>query len=223
MIVAIDGPAGAGKSTIAERVGEALGFTYLNSGAIYRAVTWKALQLNQPDADPQRIAAIAGELELDYRDGVLYVDGERRDEALRGEAVDRYVSRHSAVQSVRDMVNERLRDIADRHDVIVEGRDIATVVFPDADVKVYLDASVEMRAQRRWEQRESDLTLDEIRQRIAERDELDRKKRTGSLQQAPDALYLDTSVLTIDEVCETVIKTIRETQQYREQQRTYGR
>jgi cytidylate kinase len=223
VIVAIDGPAGAGKSTIAARCGEALGFVYLNSGAIYRAVTWKALQQGEAEAEPSRIVELARSLRLEYQDGHLLVDGERRDKELHADRVDRYVSRHSAIKAVRAMVNERLRQIAVHTNVVVEGRDITTVVFPHADVKIFLDASVETRARRRWEQHESDLSLEQIHQRIAERDEADKKKQTGSLKQADDAIYLNTSVLTIDQVCETVINTIRETQKNQESQGHYGR
>lgn len=223
MIVAIDGPAGAGKSTIASRCGEELGFVYLNSGAIYRAVTWKALQEGAEEADAARIVEIARSLKLEYDHGALLVDGKRRDAELHSDAVDRYVSRHSAIEPVRAMINERLREIATRTDVIVEGRDITTVVFPSADVKIFLDASVETRARRRWEQHDSELTLHQIQQRISERDEADKKKQTGSLKLAEDALYLDASVLTIDQVCETVVSTVRKTQKNQEPQRRYGR
>lgn len=229
MVVAIDGPAGAGKSSIAERCSAELGFTYLNSGAIYRAVTWKALEQGLEDAPDERIAEIAEALRLQYRDGRLIVDGEPRDAQLHSDRVDRHVARHSAIATVREMVNRRLREIADGAHVVVEGRDITTVVFPNADVKIYLDASVETRAQRRWQQQRDQAgrqggphgetpALQEIAERIRERDEADRKKTTGSLKQSPDAIYLDTSLLTIDEVCEKVIATIRNTREYQELQ-----
>ncbi len=229
MVVAIDGPAGAGKSSIAERCSAELGFTYLNSGAIYRAVTWKALELGVQDAPDERIVEIAQSLQLQYQGGKLLVDGEPRGDQLHTDRVDRHVARHSAIPAVREMVNRRLRQIADGANVMVEGRDITTVVFPNADVKIYLDASVETRARRRWEQqraqasgnggREDDTpTLEQIAERIRERDEADRKKAAGSLKQAADAVYLDTSLLTIDEVCERVIATIRNTREYQELQ-----
>ena len=218
MVVAIDGPAGAGKSSVAERCAVALGFVYLNSGAIYRAVTWKALQQGLQDSDADEIAALAQSLQIEYHDGRLLIDRRQRDKELHSAAVDQYVARHSAIAAVREMVNRRLHQIAERRNVVVEGRDITTVVFPDADVKIYLDASVDTRARRRWQQQEGDLSLQQIAERITTRDEADREKSAGSLKQADDAIYLDTSHLTINEVCDTVIATIRNTSKYRELQ-----
>ncbi|TVQ39825.1 MAG: (d)CMP kinase [Spirochaetaceae bacterium] len=218
MVVAIDGPAGAGKSSVAARCAAELGFVYLNSGAIYRAVTWKALQDGLQDGDAEQIAAAARSLDLQYRNGELMIDGQRRDDELHGAAVDQHVARHSAIEAVRAMVNRRLHQIAERQDVVVEGRDITTVVFPRADVKIYLDASVETRARRRWQQQEGDLSLQQISERIIARDEADRRKTSGSLQQAADAIYLDTSDLTIAEVCDRVIHTIQNTSEYQELQ-----
>ncbi len=218
MVVAIDGPAGAGKSSVAARCAEVLGLVYLNSGAIYRAVTWKALQQGLQDSDADEIAAVAQSLDIEYNGGRLLIDRRQRDQELHSAAVDQYVARHSAIAAVREMVNRRLHQIAQRRNVVVEGRDITTVVFPDADVKIYLDASVDTRAQRRWQQQEGDLSLQQIAERISARDEADREKTAGSLKQADDAIYLDTSHLTIDEVCDRVIATIQNTSKYRELQ-----
>jgi cytidylate kinase len=129
---------------------------------------------------------------------------------LRSDAVEAWAARVSAIPEVRAEVNRRLRDIAAGHDVVVDGRDIATVVFPDAEVKIYLDADVATRARRRHTQGTSGMTLEEIERSIAERDRFDRAKRAAPLAVAPGALILDTSHLTIEEVCERVLDAIHD-------------
>jgi cytidylate kinase len=209
MVVALDGPAGAGKSSVARRVAEQAGFAWLNSGSFYRAVTWAVLSKGRNPADREAVVltARAARLSLDGEGGVA-VDGQPVEHLLRSDTVDEWVARHSAIGEVRAAVNRRLRDIAAARDVVVDGRDIATVVFPDAEVKVYLDADVATRARRRHAQGTSRMSLEEIERSIAERDRFDRLKAEAPLAVAPGALILDTSHLTIEEVCDRVLDAI---------------
>ncbi|TFG60163.1 MAG: (d)CMP kinase [Spirochaetales bacterium] len=209
MVVAIDGPAGAGKSTVARELALKTGMFYLNSGNFYRAVTLEVLRRGADPKDSEAITKIAGECSLSIRHDRLFLNGEDVEDLLHTDAVDAWVAEHSAIIPVRHVVNGHLRRIAKDMDIIVEGRDITTVVFPDAEVKLYLDASVETRARRRHEQGVSSLQFTEILENIKKRDHIDRNKPLGSLKQAPDSIYLDTSGLTIHEVCEKVLEKIR--------------
>jgi cytidylate kinase len=209
MILAIDGPAGVGKSTIARAIAKTTGMFYLNSGNFYRGITW--LVFHQ-DLDPENSAGVitvAESCTFDLKDDRLYLNGRDVEDYLHTDSVDRWVATHSAIPKVREVVNRNLRHIALLIDAVVEGRDITTVVFPDADLKIFLDASIETRAKRRLKQGVSNLTFEEILDSIRQRDEIDRNKKVGSLKIAEDAMYLDTSVLTIDEVCEKVVQKIR--------------
>jgi len=215
MIVAIDGPAGVGKSTIAKRIAEKAGFYYINSGNLYRAITWEILQKypEGPPEKPEKMVEIAKNCRMELRDDGLYVNGLRVEEHLHTDAVDRWVAQVSSVAEIRTIVNSDLREIALKVESVVEGRDITTVVFPDAKVKIFLDASVETRAKRRYYQGISELSIEEIAKSIRERDQIDRTKAVGRLEVADDAVYLNTSDLTIEQVCEKVIDKIRKTVQ----------
>ncbi|MFN2311185.1 MAG: (d)CMP kinase [Spirochaetia bacterium] len=217
MVVAIDGPAGSGKSVVSQRVAKRLGFHHLNSGKLYRAITYQVLHASgATTADREKIVAIAESAEIYPADGGLSISGRFVPDAeLHGEQVDGHVSAVSSVLRVRELVNAALRSTASKGDIVVEGRDITTVVFPDAEVKVYLDADIDSRAKRRYAQqaettpKEQRSSYEDIRRAIAERDQADRTKEHGALLVAPDALYLDTSHLTIDEVCDKVTTTIQ--------------
>ena len=208
MVVAIDGPAGVGKSTVARRSAEAAGFLYLNSGSFYRAITAAVLEKGNPPDDPAAVLSVARDCQFSIRDGRLHLNGLDMEDRIRTDAVDAWVAFQSSLPEVRDIVNHRLREIAAEGDVVMEGRDIGTVVFPQAEVKVFLDADVITRAARRHEQGTSRLSLPEIEKAILERDLLDRNKPTGRLVPAEDALCIDTSLLTINQVCERVAKAI---------------
>lgn len=210
MIVAMDGPAGTGKSTIARMVAERNGFTYVNSGNLYRAITYGAMRDGIGLNDPAALEAYAARARLDYADGRLRLDGEPIEDRLRTAEVDANVAQVSAIVPVRHVVNDIIRRVARGLDVVVEGRDICTVVFPDAEVQVYIDASVEARARRRFDERASELSLDEIRRNIEMRDEIDRNKAEGSLKRSPKGFYLDTSHLTIDQVYDIVNAKIQQ-------------
>jgi len=204
MIVAIDGPAGSGKSTIARMVAEKLGFNYVNSGNIYRAMTLRALRSSIDPTNAESIVASSRAASIEYREGKLYLDGSDAEDELHSATVDAVVAQLSAIPELRDIVNAHVRQIAGSADAVVEGRDMTTVVFPDADAKFFLDASAEARAQRRFDQGLSAQSFDEIRDNIAMRDVIDRAKSVGALKIAPDADYLDSSHLTIQEVYDKV-------------------
>ncbi len=208
VIVAIDGPAGVGKSTVARQAARRAGFLYINSGSFYRAVTLAVLESGGDPRDEDLVLRTARRAGLDVRDDRLLLDGREVEDRLHADRVNAWVAAHSSIPGVRSVVNERLRAIAAGRDVVVEGRDIGTVVFPDAAVKIYLDADVATRAARRHEQGVSGMSLSQIETAIRERDTVDRGKPAGRLVAAPDAIPIDTSLLTIDEVCERVERAI---------------
>ncbi len=209
MIIALDGPAGVGKSTIAKKIAEKSGFFYLNSGNFYRAVTLSAITKNLELTDKTAITENAKHISIEIKDKKLHLDGINVETQLHTDAVDKWVATHSAIVDVRSIVTDALRKTASGMDVVVEGRDISTVVFPDADFKFYMDASIEVRAGRRYKQGTSSQSLEELINSIRERDEIDKNKPVGSLKLAEDAIYLNTSDLTIDEVCEKVLHKIQ--------------
>jgi cytidylate kinase len=208
MIVALDGPAGVGKSSVSRMIAEKTGLFYLNSGNFYRGVTLSVLEKGLDPGNEQQVIEAARLCSFEIRDKRLFLDGTDVEDRLHSDAVDEWVAQHSAIIPVRKIVNEHLRRIGKNLDLIAEGRDITTVVFPDADVKVFLDASVEIRAGRRHKQGVSDLSVEEHVERIQFRDTIDKNKPFGSLKVDEGALYLDTSDLTIDEVCAKVLQKI---------------
>ena len=218
MVVAIDGPAGVGKSSLAARVADDFGFLNLNSGAFYRAVAVKVLEGGVDTSDADAVVAAAASARLDLVEGRLFLDGEDVEGRLRTDAVDHWSSALSAIVPLRHVVNAHLRRASRGINLVAEGRDMTTVVFPDAEVKVYLDADPAVRARRRFDQGTSGLTLGEIERTMAERDLRDRSKAEGALMKAPDAVSIDTSALTLDEVYATVSRLIRNHLQYRSQE-----
>ncbi len=208
MIIAIDGPAGTGKSTIAKILAERLGITFLNSGSFYRAVTLYLVRNNIPYTNPDDVVKIASELDMDYVNSHLILNGEDVEPFLHSDEVDAHAAQVSAIVPLRRIVNEKLRKITEKISVVCEGRDITTVVFPNADYKFYLDASLDVQAERRFKQGVSNLSLEEIKESIRKRDEIDKNKAEGSLKIAPDAMYIDTSHLTIEQVCEIIVNKI---------------
>ena len=200
-VVAIDGPAGAGKSTVARAVARELGFTYLDSGAMYRAVALAALERGQPPA------AVAPELRIELGDRVL-VDGQDVTDALRTPEVSEAASVAAAEPSVREAMVAEQRRLLAGGDWVAEGRDIGTVVAPDADVKVFLTASSHARARRRADELGADAAQVLAEQTI--RDERDTSREHSPLQAAPDAETIDTTDLTVDEVVERIVNLTRE-------------
>lgn len=211
--IAIDGPAGAGKSTVAKRVAKELGFVYVDTGAMYRALGVYFIQKGLKPEETEKIALACKEAEvtIGYEEGIqqVYLNGENVTGILRTEAVGNMASVSSAIKEVRAQLLELQRELARTKDVVMDGRDIGTNILPNADVKVYLTASVETRANRRYlELQEKGVVcdLDEIAHDIVERDTRDMNREIAPLKQAEDAVYLDSSNMTIDEVVEAIKK-----------------
>lgn len=207
MVIAIDGPAGAGKSTVARRLARELEFVFLNSGSFYRAVAYAAAQKNTNLEDENALVSLASALEIEYKNGRIFLAGQDVEDEIHTEKIGMMTSKISAIPSLRHVVNAKMKAAVGNQSIVCEGRDMTTVVFPDADCKIYLDAALDVQAQRRFEEYKAKgiaADLSEIRAQIAERDAFDKNKKEGSLLRAPDAHYIDTSHLSIDQVCEKI-------------------
>ena len=206
MVVAIDGPAGSGKSTIAKMLAEGLkdgdgrGFTYINSGKLYRAITLGCLRAGISPDNSGEVITFAKNAKITYTDDKVILNGEDVTDSLHTDEIDKWSAPLSANVPVRHVVNDLIRAIASGFNAVVEGRDMTTVVFLHAKHRFYLDASVEARAGRRFSQGVSELSLEEIREAIIRRDEIDKNKAEGSLIISPDVEYIDTSDLTLNQV-----------------------
>lgn len=214
--VAIDGPAGAGKSTIAKRIARRLGYIYVDTGAMYRAMAYYLIQNQVDAADQEAIAAACqhADISICYQDGeqVVLLNGENVNAYLRTEAVGNMASVSSVVPEVRKKLVELQQKLARETDVVMDGRDIGTVVLPDADVKVYLTASVETRAKRRFlelQEKGEPADLAKIAADIEDRDYRDMHRDISSLRQAEDATLVDSSDMTIDQVVERILELCR--------------
>ena len=214
--VAIDGPAGAGKSTIAKRIARRLGYIYVDTGAMYRAMAYYLLQNQVDAADQEAIAAACqhADISICYQDGeqVVLLNGENVNAYLRTEAVGNMASVSSVVPEVRKKLVELQQKLARETDVVMDGRDIGTVVLPDADVKVYLTASVETRAKRRFlelQEKGEPADLAKIAADIEDRDYRDMHRDISPLRQAEDATLVDSSDMTIDQVVERILELCR--------------
>lgn len=210
--IAIDGPAGAGKSTIAKLVAKELGFIYVDTGAMYRGLAVHFLKKGIVPGEGEKIEAACedAKVELGYENGVqqVYLNGENITSQLREEAVGNMASVSSAVPAVRAKLLDLQRNLAKEKDVVMDGRDIGTNVLPNADVKVYLTASVECRAMRRFKElagKGETCDFEQIRQDIQERDERDMTREIAPLKQAEDATLIDSSEMGIDDVVKAII------------------
>ncbi len=215
-MIAIDGPAASGKSTLAENLASALDYLFFDTGVMYRAVTLAALKSDTPVKDEVAVTAIANELDLDVlspstddgRQCDVLMDGEDVTWEIRSPAVDKNVSQVSMYPGVREAMTKRQREIGLRGAVVMVGRDIGTVVLPEAELKIYLEASVEARAKRRYEeslQRGNPVEYDVILEGMRERDRLDSTRTLAPLKPADDAIILDSTKLSIDEVLEKAL------------------
>ncbi|HEY58905.1 MAG TPA: (d)CMP kinase [Anaerolineae bacterium] len=222
-IIAIDGPAASGKSTLAQRLAEALGYLYFDTGVMYRAVTWAALQRGLSLEDEAAMTVLAEEVRIDVRppsqaDGRAYdvlVDGQDVTWAIRRPQVDRWVSVVAAHPGVRRALTAQQRRIGQRGRVVMVGRDIGTVVLPEADLKIYLDASVEERARRRYQERRrrgEEVDFAEVLESMRKRDALDSSRDVAPLRPAEDAVIIRSDDLDADEVLARVLALVQQRQ-----------
>ena len=213
MIIAIDGPAGSGKGTLAKELAKRLNLVNIDTGATYRCVALKVLRNNIDIKDEKSIVKLAKKITIDLLpDGRVFLDGEDVTKEIRSKEVTAIVSPISSIVKVREIMVDIQRNIAKGKDVVMEGRDITTVVFPDAKYKFYLDASVETRARRRYEEnleKGIDTSYEEVLENIKARDYNDMHKEVGSLMRTDDQIYIDSTNLTIDEEVAIVEKVIR--------------
>ena len=216
LVVAIDGPAGAGKSTIAKLAAEKLGYAYIDTGAMYRSVAWKFLQTGEA-FDEAFISKLSKEMVIEFKPEAsvnrVFVDGTEVTAAIRTAEVTANVSRVAAIGAVREAMVDQQRRMGEAGGVLMDGRDIGTVVFPNADVKIFLTATVEERAMRRYKElvaKGEQVDLTQLQADIASRDKQDMEREISPLRQAEDAIYLDTSDMNIDEVTAYILNLVGE-------------
>lgn len=216
--IAIDGPAGAGKSSIAKALSKRLGYIYIDTGAMYRAVALFFVENNISDGADSRIESLLEKLEISikYEDGAqkVILNGEDVTDKLRLEEIGKLASKFSAIGSVREKLVALQRKLAQKENVVMDGRDIGTVVLPNADLKIYLSASSKVRAKRRYlellEKGHTDLDINDIEDEIIKRDEADMNREISPLKQADDAYYLDSSDMTLEEVVSKILSMVKE-------------
>lgn len=210
--IAIDGPAGAGKSTVARHVAQALGLVYVDTGAMYRAVTWKALQAGIRPEQREDLIRLARELRISLHPGELsqqvLLDGADITDLIRSAEVNQNVSAVSAIPEIRSLLVAKQQEMAKAGGVVMDGRDIGTHVMPDAGLKIFLTASVDERAERRYlemKQTNEPVELERLKAEIAERDRMDEQREASPLRKAEDAIVVDTTGISIPQVVERIL------------------
>ena len=213
MIIAIDGPAGAGKSTIAKKVADSLGYVYIDTGAMYRAFTYELLISSISLSDIEEITKVLEKTNIEFKNSEIFLNNLNVTNEIRSKNVTANVSAVSAIPQVREKLVNLQRKIASESNSILDGRDIGTVVFPNAELKIFLTASVKIRALRRYNEliaKDKNIDINEIEAEIEKRDKLDSSRETSPLIKAADAIEIDTSDLSIDEVANTILKLAEE-------------
>lgn len=217
IIIAIDGPAGSGKSTAAKNLAKKLGFIYLDTGAMYRAITFMAIKKGIVDDTPAVIdMAKKLNLNLKFENGLtkVFVDGQEVTDEIRSAEVNSKVSEISAIPEVREQMVKIQREIGKQGNIVAEGRDVTTVVFPDADVKIFLTASLDVRAKRRlkeFQQKNIPITFEEVKANLEKRDKIDSGRKVSPLKKADDAIEFDNTGFTPEEDLEFLLKKVDET------------
>lgn len=212
LVIAVDGPAGAGKSTIAKIIAKDLNINYIDTGAMYRAITYKCLSNNIDINNEEAVKEIAKQTDIDFKDNNIYLDGKILKEEIRTPEVSNNVSNVAQIKEVRYLMVDVQREIGNRSSVILDGRDIGSYVFPNADYKFFLNASPEERGERRYKElvkKGYETTLEEVIKDVIRRDEIDSNREFAPLVKADDAIEIDTTGKSIEGVVEDVISKIK--------------
>ncbi|EJE7235669.1 (d)CMP kinase [Clostridium sporogenes] len=210
--IAIDGPAGAGKSTIAKIIGKKLNIMYINTGSMYRAVTLIALENNIEPSDIESLKTLINSMDISFNGNNIIVNGKDLEEAIRMPIINNNVSKYAAVEEVRELLVSMQQNISKKYNVIMDGRDIGTVVLKDAPYKFFITASAEVRAKRRLKElKEKHINIDfeDVLKEIKERDYIDSNRKINPLKQSEDAILIDTSNFTIEEVVDKICTIIK--------------
>ena len=217
-VIAIDGPSGAGKSSVSRIVGKKLGYLHVDSGALYRIMTWQCLENGVDTSDPEAVAAFSGKVEIECRpeDGAIayYVGGQPPGERIRKPDINAHASQVATVKAVRDRVTALLRGMTVHGNLVVEGRDITTAVFPDSPARFYLTASAEARARRRQKEEVekgiANQSEEAVKASLLARDKIDSSRKYAPLMKADGAVEIDSSDLTLEQVVELVLEKVHE-------------
>lgn len=210
-IITIDGPAGAGKSTIAKLLAEKIGYQYLDTGAVYRTIAFCLSRMSIPPVESEILISALKECRISLLNGKVLLGEEDVSSLIRSQEIDRIVSAYSALSAVRTFLIRIQREQAEKNDIVADGRDMGSVVFPEAILKIYLDADIDVRAERRWKElaaRGVDVSLDEIRQEVMERDCLDTERKISPLRVPEGACIVETSNMTVESVVEKIMTII---------------